>query len=82
MVTEPSPRNFGYREMPAYRFGRLQRLLVTEAAESSTVQEEGSFHMSLPLQRNSSVHPVLPTPMSLCRTVEPPGTGYRALLHL
>ena len=43
LVIETSPRNFGYREMPADRFGRLQRLLVTEAAESSTGQEEGGF---------------------------------------
>ena len=40
------------------------------------------FHISLPLLRCSLVHPVLPAPMSFRRTVEPPGTGYRGLLHL
>ena len=82
---------FGYRAFSqklwlqrdgTYRFGRLQRLLVAEAAESSTGQEEGSFHINLPIQRNGSIHPVRPTPMSLCRTGEPPGTGYSALPHL
>ena len=40
------------------------------------------FHISLPLLRRSLIRPVLPAPMSSRRTVEPPGMGYRALLHL
>ena len=40
------------------------------------------FHIILPLLRHSLIHPVLPAPMSFRRTVEPPGTYYRALLHL
>ena len=78
---------FGYRAFSqklwlqrdgTYRFGRLQRLLVAEAAESST----GQFSYEPTPTRNGSIHPVRPTPMSLCRTGEPPGTGYSALLHL
>ena len=40
------------------------------------------FHISLPLLRRSLIRPVLPAPVSFRRSVEPPGTGYRALLHL
>ena len=40
------------------------------------------FHISLPLLRCSLFRPVVPAPMSFRRTVEPPGTGYRGLLHL
>ena len=40
------------------------------------------LHMSLSLLRSSLIHPVLPTPVSFCITVDPPGTSYRALLHL
>ena len=40
------------------------------------------FHISLPLLRRSLIRPVLAAPLSFRRAVEPPGTGYRALLHL
>ena len=40
------------------------------------------FDISLPLLRCSLICPVLPGPMSFRRTVEPTGTGSRALLHL
>ena len=40
------------------------------------------FYISLLLLRCSLIRPVLPAPMSFCRTVEPTGTGYRGLLHL
>ena len=34
------------------------------------------------LLRCSLIRPVLPAPISFRRTVEPPGTSYRPLLHL
>ena len=37
------------------------------------------FHISLLLLRHSLIHPVLPGPMNFCRTIEPPGIGYRGL---
>ena len=40
------------------------------------------FHISLPLLRCSLIRPVLPASMTFFRTVEPPGTSYRGLLHL
>ena len=40
------------------------------------------FHISLPLHSCSLIRPVLPAPISYHRTVEPTGTGYRALLYL
>ena len=40
------------------------------------------FHISLPLLRGSLIRPFLPALKSFHRTVEPPGTGHRALLHL
>ena len=63
--------------LASYRDCWLQKLLNPPLG-----RKKGSFHMNLPLQRNGSIHPVRPTPMSLCRTGEPPGTGYSALLHL
>ena len=56
--------------------------LQRKAAEPPLWTGRRLLHMSLSLLRSSSVHPVLPTPVSLCRTVEPPGTGYKALLHV
>ena len=70
--------------MMAYQYPDL---LVTEKIKSadSTVTDRKKavfFYISLPLLRCSLIRSVLPAPMSFCRTVEPTGTGYRALLHL
>ena len=64
--------------LTSYRACWLQR----KAAEPPLWTGKSQLNMSISLLRSSSVHPVLPPPVSLCRTVEPPGTGYRALLHI
>ena len=64
-------------------------LLVTEdcwfqrkSADSTVMGRKKAVVSYKPLLRCSLIRPVLPAPMSFCRTVEPTGSGYRALLHL
>ena len=57
--------------------------LQRKSADSTVMdRKKAVLHISLPLLRRSLIRPVLPAPMSIHRTVDPPGTGYRALLHL
>ena len=57
--------------------------LQRKSADSTVMDRRRQlFHISLPLLRCSLIRPVLPAPMSFRRTVEPPGTSYRRLLHL
>ena len=87
------PQFFGYRafsqntlvterHQPTGLTGYRDCWLQRKAAEPPLWTGRRQLHMSLSLLGSSSAHPVLPTPVSLCRTVEPPGTGYRALLHV
>ena len=57
----------------------LQRKSADSAVRTGKRQ---LFHVSLPLLRCSLIPPVVPAPMRFCRTVEPPVTGYRGLIHL
>ena len=59
-------------------FGYRENLLISQLWGG----RRQLFDINLPLLRCSLIRPVLPAPMSFCRTVESPGTRYRGLLHL
>ena len=57
--------------------------LQRKSADSTVMDRKKAVVSYKPtLLRCSLIHSVLPAAMSFCRTVEPPGTGYRALFHL